>query len=89
MAHPIIEALYIGLLTSGLSQPVDAPKTVRSPPSPPPSIQLPMRQRIVYDWAAGERRVFNHGLVGRAVADKPMVGMSDAQVERIVVGSNS
>ena len=88
MAHPIIEALYIGLLASGLSQPADEPKAVLSVPNPPASVQLPLRQRVVYDWAAGERQVFHHRVAERRIGDQPMVGMSDAQVKRILVESS-
>lgn len=88
MAHPIIEALYIGLLTSGMSQPVDAPKPVVSNPTTASSvIEMRVRQRVVYDWAAGQRRVFDAPAARPALTDQPVVGITDEQVDRIIGGS--
>jgi hypothetical protein len=86
MAHPIIEALYIGLLTSGLSQPVDAPRVVITPPVASPAVQMPARPRVVYDWAAGERLVFTRAAHDREPSRQPMVGITDEQVQRMVGG---
>ncbi len=83
MAHPIIEALYIGLLTGGLSQPVDTPQPVMSQPTETAVVEMPVRRRVVYDWANGERVVFRHDASSRVLGEQPVVGMTDAQVDRI------
>ncbi len=89
MAHPIIEALYIGLLTSGMSQPVDAPKPVISEPAPTSVIEMPMRQRVVYDWAAGQRLVFDAKVATPSMTRQPVVGITDEQVDRMIGGAAS
>jgi len=89
MAHPILEALYIGLLTSGLSQPVDVARTVVAPPVASPAVQMPARPRVVYDWAAGQRLVFTRAARDREPSRQPMVGITDEQVQRMVGGAVS
>jgi hypothetical protein len=77
------------LLTSGLSQPVDIPKPVVSARVPTNVIEMPLRQRVVYDWAAGERLVFDRGKLAPSMTSRPVVGITDEQVDRIVGASAS
>lgn len=86
MAHPIIEALYIVLLTSGMSQPVDAPRPVLSNPTHTSVIEMRVRQRVVYDWAAGQRLVFDAPAARPALTGQPVVGIVDEQADRDIGG---
>jgi hypothetical protein len=72
-----------------LSQPADAPKPVVSPPTAASVIEAPIRQRVVYDWAAGERLVFDTGATTPTMTSQPVVGITDEQVDRITGGSMS
>jgi hypothetical protein len=84
MAHPLLEALYIGLLASNLGQggaeaadaaaaAVDcAPRCVASSPR--------RAERVVYDWAAGSRVV--HPTVVEA-PEPPMLGITADQARRL------
>ncbi|MCB1771976.1 MAG: hypothetical protein KDI88_00045 [Gammaproteobacteria bacterium] len=84
MAHPLIEALYIGLLASGPGHAVDvANLPVTSLPSCPYCVESGVRSpRVVYNWAAGTRSIYGRG--GITVPDgSPMVGMTEWQVRRL------
>jgi len=84
MAHPVIEALYIGLFATGVAQPVDVPRTPTvedagqfecvSVATRPP--------RVVYDWVAGRRAVYHTAPVA-VRPDAPQVGINEVQIQRM------
>ena len=86
MAHPIIEAIYIGLFASTVGQPVDVPKEPVAQATAPACVECRMTTsrapRVVYNWAAGTRSVYR--APRKPVLDEtPMVGMSELQMRRI------
>lgn len=85
MAHPLVEALYIGLFASGVAQPVDTlPQTVAEKPAQSQHVSQPARApRVVYDWAAGTRSVYRRQAAG-IPSDAAQVGITEWQVQRIV-----
>ncbi|MDJ0738781.1 MAG: hypothetical protein QNJ91_03630 [Gammaproteobacteria bacterium] len=84
MAHPILEALYIGLFASTVAQPVDTLEqpVVTVPTYTQCSVESARAPRVVYDWASGTRSVYRTP-VKSEVADTPMVGITEWQVRRI------
>jgi hypothetical protein len=88
MAHPLLEALYIGLLASNLGQNgVEPTLAVASAFECTPRCvaAAPRRaERVVYDWAAGNRVV--HPTVLEA-PEPPMLGISADQARRLVDAS--
>ena len=84
MAHPLIEALYIGLLASGPVQPVDVAHLPVASLSPcGQCVERASRSpRVVYNWATGTRSIYGRG--GITVPEgSPMVGMTEWQVRRL------
>jgi hypothetical protein len=90
MAHPFLEALYIGLLASGSGQAVDAPQQIVTPlPLCSHCVESPARSpRIVYNWSAGTRSVYSRNAVSFPNAS-PMVGMTEWQVRRLAGSGES
>jgi hypothetical protein len=84
MAHPLIEALYIGLLASNLGQAGGEPAAAAAAaPEPAPGcVAAAPRcgERVVYDWASGSRVV--HVGVSEAPA-RPMLGITEDQARRL------
>lgn len=84
MAHPIIEALYIGLFAASAVQPVDAPRevTVSDRPCSECRVVSERAPRVVYNWAAGSRIVYR-SVAGAERLDAPLVGITDKQIRRM------
>jgi hypothetical protein len=84
MAHPLLEALYIGLLASnmGAGGAAGADVAVATTECPPRCVAAASRrgERVVYDWASGSRMV--HPAVLDAPA-RPMLGISADQALRL------
>ena len=85
MAHPLLEAIYIGLFAGGVAQPVEVPKQpVMSAPSCVEcrAVAPTKASRVVYDWAAGTRSVYTQ-LPPSAIGKAPMVGITEWQIQRL------
>lgn len=86
MAHPLLEALYIGLLASNLGQAGGDPAAMAAAPldCAPRCVAAaaPRRtERVVYDWAAGSRVI--HPTVVDTPAP-PMLGITEDQARRLL-----
>jgi len=85
MAHPLLEAIYIGLFAGGVAQPVEVP---RQPEMSAPSCiecraAAPAKApRVVYDWAAGTRSIYTQ-VPPSAIEGAPMVGITEWQIRRL------
>ena len=85
MAHPLLEAIYIGLFAGGVAQPVEVPTqpVVSAPSCVECGAAAPAKApRVVYDWAAGTRSVYTQ-LPPSAIGRTPMVGITEWQIQRL------
>ncbi len=85
MAHPLFEAIYIGLFAGGVAQPVEVPEqpVMSAPTCVECRAAAPVRaQRVVYDWAPGTRSVYTR-VTPSVVKKAPMVGITEWQVQRL------
>ena len=85
MAHPLLEAIYIGLFAGGVAQPVEVPKqpVVSAPSCVECRAVTPGKApRVVYDWASGTRSVY--AKIPRSEIEKaPKVGITESQIRRL------
>lgn len=61
MAHPLLEAVYLGLFAGSVAQPIEVPKqpVMVAPGCIECATAAPARApRVVYDWASGTRSVY-------------------------------
>lgn len=85
MAHPIIEALYIGLLTTGMTQPGQgSAESIVATVEPPAQVIEMRRERTVYDWSARRKTTYRYGLEG-----EPLIGLSEDQLHRLAATSTA
>ena len=84
MAHPLVEAIYIGLFASGVAQPVEVhtQPVVSAPTCVECKAASTRAPRVVYDWAAGTRSVYTQ-VPPAAIKKAPMVGITEWQVRRL------
>jgi hypothetical protein len=84
MAHPLLEAIYIGLFAGGVAQPVEIPNppVVAAPGCVECAAAAPARApRVVYDWASGTRNVY--ASVKPNMRTAPTVGITEWQIRRL------
>ena len=85
MAHPLLEAIYIGLFAGGVAQPVEVPEqpVLSTPSCVECRAAAPVKApRVVYDWAAGTRSVYTQ-VAPSMVKKAPMVGITEWQIQRL------
>ena len=84
MAHPLLEAIYIGLFAGGVAQPVEVPRQpVVAAPGCIECIASPARApRVVYDWAGGTRNVYA-SVKRNDLRTAPTVGITEGQIRRL------
>lgn len=82
MAHPFIEALFIGLFATNAADPVETqPTTPVALPDCTHCVTAPAAStRVVYDWAAGTRSVYRKDI--KAPASAPLVGVTEWRKRR-------